>query len=85
MKIARAKHIKGEKLRIADLKAAILYVLPAAKCSEAQTTYKTKSEIRKRLGELERPWWVYIPLVEEEEKSLEMPDSVSGSIMSGGI
>ena len=61
-----------------------MYVLPAAKCSEAPSSYKTKKDILDRLAKLDKPWWDYIPArvievvegVVEEDNDLDATEEV---------
>ena len=58
----KEKNFIGEKLTAKDLKKIMMYVLPAAKCTDLPSRYTTKEQINIRLSELDKHWSEYIPI-----------------------
>ena len=51
---ANTKRLKGEELKVVDLKNVIMYVLPASELSDKPSIYTKKAEIIKRMEALEK-------------------------------
>ena len=54
------KKMKGEQIKVGDLKLVIMYILPASGLFDAPSIYTTRSAIEARLAQLEKIWWEYI-------------------------
>ena len=52
----KEKNFIGEKLTSKDLKTIIMYVFPAAKCTDSPSRYTTKEQINIRISELDKHW-----------------------------
>ena len=61
----------GEKLTAKDLRTVIMYVLPAAKCTDLPSRYTTKEQINTRLFELDKHWSEYIPIRTDAEVAVD--------------
>ena len=68
---AKKKQLRGEKLRIQDMKVALNYCLNSA--------FKTRQQVEERLSRSEEPWWTYIPDSVPKEQLKPGADTSSSS------
>ena len=61
------KNFAGEKLSAKDMETIIMYVLPAAKCTDSPSRYTTKEQINIRLSKLDKHWLEYTPIRTDTE------------------
>merc|ERR1712224_92262 len=81
---AKKKQLKGEKLKIQEMKGALNYCLRANKSEELISSFKTKHQVEERLSQFEEPWWSYIPdSVPKEQLNPGADTSSSSSVQSG--
>ena len=66
--------LRGEKLGVKDLKAIIMFVIPASGSTEAPSLFNTRHKMMERLSLLEKDWWEYLP-----EPELEQPNNDSAA------
>ena len=52
---------QGGKISIGQTKQVIIYILPAAGCTEAPSRYPTRPLINTRLAQLDKNWSEFIP------------------------
>ena len=67
----KEKNFIGEKLTAKDPKTIIIYVLPAAKCTDSPSRYTTKEQINIILSELDNHWSEYIPIRTDTEVAVD--------------
>ena len=81
---AKKKQLKGEKLKIQEMKGALSYCLKANESEELISSFKTKQQVEERLSQFEEPWWSYIPdSVPKEQLNPGEDTSSSSSVQSG--
>ena len=78
------KNFAGEKLSAKDMKTIIMYVLPAAKCTDSPSRYTTKEQINIRLSELDKHWSEYIPTRTDAEVAVDTEVIVDAEVIVEG-
>ena len=79
---AKKKQLKGERLRIQEMKGALNYCLKASESNEVMSSFKTKQQVEERLSQFEQPWWSYIP-DSVPKQQLNPGEDSSNSVQSG--
>ena len=65
--LANEKRLRGEKLVVKDLKAALAFILHAKECNGVISSFKTKATMEVKLNSFEQAWWNYIPDRDEHQ------------------